>query len=234
MVIAINSDAVSGNAERHPTGAMVTDYIGQREVTGGGPTSYLVDVPEGYEIPPHFHGVNQYQVVVRGVAKLGKHPMRSGDFHYADRHTPYGPIIAGEGGMAFFTLRQDAYSGFHEMPGARYLMQPGAHRTFVQRVDPDAPRERSAVELEALDDGTASYQLTAGAGECLILPAVHHGGAFVLVISGTLWLDGLALPELSCIWVEPTDPTPNLVAADNGAVAVFLSYSRTATMETSK
>jgi hypothetical protein len=226
MVIAIGSDAVRANVEQHPTGALVTDFIGQRGVTADSPSGYLVEIPAGYEIRPHFHGVNQYQVVVRGVASLGKHPMTKGDFHYADRHTPYGPILAREGGMSFFTLRQTAYNGFHEMPQSRRLMQPSAHRTFVQRVDPDAPRRKGSVELSALDDGTSAYQLTAGPDERLTIPAVNHGGAFILVMSGTLWFEGAELPELSCIWIGPADPAPQLIATENGAVAVFLSYSR--------
>jgi hypothetical protein len=226
MVIAISSDAVRANAEQHPTGALVTDFIGQRGVTSDGPSGYLVEVPSGYEIRPHFHGVNQYQVIARGAAKLGRHPMTRGDFHYADGHTPYGPILAGEGGMSFFTLRQTAYDGFHEMPQSRHLMRPSAHRTFVQRVDPDAARESGSVRLTALGDGTSAYQLTAGPGGRLTIPAVNQGGAFVLVMSGAVRFEGAELPGLSCAWIGPGDPAPLLVATEDGAVAVFLSYSR--------
>jgi hypothetical protein len=226
-VIAINFETVSDNIDEHPTGALVTDLIGARGVTGGGPTSYFVDVQEGYEIRPHFHGVDQYQVVVRGKARLGKHSMSKGDFHYADRHTPYGPIVAAEGGMAFFTLRPIAYDGFHEMPQSRHLMQKSGNRTFVKRADPNAARVAGIVELEVFDDGTTAFQLSAGPNERLALPAVDHGGAYVLVISGALRFDDIDLPELSCVWIEASDPTPRLVATDHGAVALFLSYSRT-------
>jgi mannose-6-phosphate isomerase-like protein (cupin superfamily) len=230
MVLATSFETVRESVEPHPSGAMVTDLIGRRGVTGGGPTSYLVEVPDGYVIKPHFHGVDQYQVVVRGTAQFGKHPMTPGDFHYADAHTPYGPIVAGEGGMAFFTLRPSGYDGFHEMPESRRLRQPSQNRTFVRRVDPAAARTSGAVELETLGDGTAAYQVTAGPRERLPLPALDHGGAFVLVIGGVLTLAGeQLLRDLSCVWVAAHEPLPVLTATDSGAVALFLSYPRIST-----
>jgi hypothetical protein len=92
----------------------------------------------GHVIKPHFHSVDQYQVVVRGVARSGKHPMCSGDFHYADAYTSYGPIVAGEGGLAFFTLRPSGVRRISRDAAIACTEEAGSEPDVRSTVDPDA------------------------------------------------------------------------------------------------
>jgi hypothetical protein len=227
MMIVANADVARAGAEIHePTGALVSDFIGRRGVTEDEPSSYLVEVESGYEIKPHFHGAKQYQVCVSGRATFMRKPMVPGTFHYADSYTTYGPIVAQEGGLGFLTLRQTAYTGFHEMPGSRDALKPSARRTFVGQADPGAKRVSACVELASLGDGTAVYQMSAGPMELLPMPRIDHGGANVIVQAGTVRCGDDVLPELSCLWVGPEDPIPDLFAPQSGAVVLFLSFAR--------
>src|SRR5262245_18405605 len=98
-------------ARRSPKEALdVVDFIGGHQQLDVNPQGFLVDVHQpDYVIKPHFHLVDQFQVIVSGGGTFGRHhPITAGSLHYADAYTPYGPIVAGEKGLAFFTLRARA------------------------------------------------------------------------------------------------------------------------------
>lgn len=65
----------------------------------GLPQGFLVEQPPHSVTPPHFHEVNQFQVFGGGGCKIGKHDAAPISVHYANGHTPYGPISAGEDGF---------------------------------------------------------------------------------------------------------------------------------------
>ena len=66
----------------------------------------------GARISPHFHDIDQFQIVVAGDCTMGKKDARSVTFQYADAYTPYGPIYGENEGFSFFTLRPIASGGF--------------------------------------------------------------------------------------------------------------------------
>ena len=76
----------------------------------------------GARIDPHFHDIDQFQVVVDGDCRMGKKAADPVTFQYADAYTPYGPIVGAELGFAFFTLRPIASGGFFPMPGNKHNM----------------------------------------------------------------------------------------------------------------
>src|SRR3546814_2583395 len=53
---------------------------------------------------------------------------RSVSVHYANAHTPYGPIRAEAEGLHYFTLRDDFDPGARFMPGARPELKPVRRR----------------------------------------------------------------------------------------------------------
>jgi len=79
------------------------------------PMAFLVEKDPGAVVHPHFHRADQYQVVVAGGGRLGRHALAGVEVHYTDAYSAYGPIVAGEDGIAWFTLR-NAWD-----PGARYM-----------------------------------------------------------------------------------------------------------------
>ena len=95
----------------------VHNYYGRVKSMHVGPQAFLVHMPdEGSTIRPHFHDVDQFQVVVGGGGRMGPEAIGPVAFHYADAYTPYGPIIGGRDGIEFFTIRAQCVGGFFPMP----------------------------------------------------------------------------------------------------------------------
>ena len=69
------------------------------------PVAYRVHQGPGTVSQPHFHQANQFQVFVEGEGFFGKQPVRAVRAQYAQAFTPYGPIVAGDPGLSYLTLR---------------------------------------------------------------------------------------------------------------------------------
>ena len=68
------------------------------------PTCKLIEQDPNSILTPHFHAVDQFQVVVAGSGAFGKVPVRPMTVHYAGAYTPYGPITT-EDGIEYFVAR---------------------------------------------------------------------------------------------------------------------------------
>ncbi|MBT3534778.1 MAG: hypothetical protein HN478_12925, partial [Rhodospirillaceae bacterium] len=82
-----------------------TNYLGTDTSHRDTPQALLVEQSANSEIPPHFHGIDQFQVVVRGGGMLGKHAVKPVCIHYANAYSGYGPLNAEDEGVFYFTLR---------------------------------------------------------------------------------------------------------------------------------
>ena len=235
MLSAILSEAVAGNAVQvSPEGASATDMIGRRKDTSDHPLAFLVKGPPAYVIPPHFHEIDQYQIFVGGSATLGKHAVQPGSVHYADAYTPYGPITATEDGFDYLTLRPKSIIGYHEMPEGGPLLKPVNEargrrgRMMVADIHPAGPRDTAREALFADDDGVAAYRLAAGPDAVLPQPDIDHGGAYYVVLDGSIAAAGQAYPPRSCIWIDPGEAAPEMTAGAEGATVAFMSFARSA------
>lgn len=105
--------------------ASVEDADEWRElsVDADGRTAVLVDVDEGpnarivkleprQELEAHFHTQNQWQIIVEGDGRIGDEAVQAVAVHYTEKNTPYGPIVAGDDGLTFLTLREKP-TGYH-------------------------------------------------------------------------------------------------------------------------
>src|SRR4051812_47373824 len=100
------------------------NYIGAIGVHQPGSQGFVVEVlTGGGVVRPHFHPMRQFQVIATGGGHLGKLPVQAMSFHYADCFTPYGPIVAGEEGISFFTLRPKSSVGTYFVPQDRDKME---------------------------------------------------------------------------------------------------------------
>jgi hypothetical protein len=207
-------------------GNWVDDFHGSHKSDRPGPQAFLVGLKPSGVVDPHFHGENQYQLIVGGGGKLGKHELRNGVFHYTDAFTPYGPIVADPGGLSFFTLRQNAYVGHHKMPGSGHLMKKRAGRNLVASADPGPAVGPDVSALMDETDGPRAYRLRAAAGRRLPSPpaGVKLGSGYLIVLSGELELLGRTHPRLSNVHVRQGEPLPDAVAGPEGAVALLLTY----------
>ncbi len=211
-----------GLGERH-------GYIGEPGQLTEAAQAFLVVRPfAGARIEPHFHDVDQFQVVVEGGGRIGKKKVRPITFQYADAFTPYGPIIADDR-LSFFTLRNISSGGFWAMPGNKQEMPGRAGRNIegLFDLDTDLPSAGEVVRealMEPQADGVQAVGLRLGAG-AVSGGITHEGkGQFYLVCAGSLIIDGKELPDRSVVRVEPNDPAIELHAGKAGAQVLALQF----------
>ena len=218
---------------QHPEGVGGrTDYIGSPGIIDDKPQAFLVDrLFPGAHIAPHFHDVDQYQVVVGGFCNMGKKAAPPVSFQYADAYTPYGPIKGEEKGFAFFTLRPIASGGFFPMPGSRHDMPGRAGRNISAHFDRTGPKPAAGQheEIALMDeqgDGVDARGFRLGAGAAVTGPAADGGGQYYLVCEGDIVHNGKTLPQWSLAHVQPGEAPPVLQAGPDGADVLVLQFSR--------
>ena len=212
-----------GTGQRH-------GYIGEPGQLTEAAQAFLVVRPfAGARIEPHFHDVDQFQVIVDGGGRIGKKAVRPITFQYADAFTPYGPIVAADQGISFFTLRNISSGGFWAMPGNKQQM-PGRAGRNIEGVFDLAQGVPAAGEVVREDlmphqaDGVSAVGLRLGSGAASDGMAHEGKGQFYLVCAGSLLVDGKVLPERSVVRVEPGDAALRLVAGPEGAQVLALQF----------
>jgi hypothetical protein len=209
------------------------DYIGSPGLIDTNPQAFYVDrlYPDA-RIDPHFHDIDQYQVVVDGSCKMGKKAADPVTFQYADAYTPYGPIVeTGGEGFAFFTLRPIASGGFFAMPGNRHNMPGRAGRNIAGRFDtsralPDKGQAVIEPLMEEQPDGVAAFGLRMGQGGELKGPPSNAGGQYFLVCEGDVEVDGKVLDRRGLVHVNPGEKAPAFRAGQNGAYILCLQFAK--------
>jgi len=209
-----------------------SDYFGTPGMVTAEPQGFLVERPyANARIDPHFHDIDQFQVVVAGDGRIGKKEVRAVTFQYADAYTPYGPILARDDGISFFTLRNVASGGHFSMPGSKHLMACRAGRNiaavFEQDREPVAAGETVREPLmEHQDDGVYAEGIRLGANASVEGIPNEAGGQYYLVCSGSLLADGKKLPAHSLIRANKDEVTLSLRASGEGANVLALQFSR--------
>jgi hypothetical protein len=208
------------------------NYFGSAGTIAAGPQAFLVErLYAGARIEPHFHDVDQYQIVVQGDGRIGKKTVRPVTFQYADAYTPYGPIVSNDEGIAFFTLRPIASGGHFSMPGNRHRMPCRAGRNLAATFTADlASLQPGSVSSETLlaaeEDGVAAVGFCLGTHASTIGVPSDAGGQYYLVCDGTLVEAGRELPRHSLIHVAPGEAAPTLTAGATGATVLMVQFAR--------
>ena len=210
---------------------------GNEHNDNGLPQGFLVIQPPGAVTPAHFHEPNQFQVFVEGNARIGARPAKPLTVQYANGHTPYGPIVAFDEGVNYFTLRQ------HWDPGAKYVpaslpkLIKGNQRT---RIRSDIGRTAGAqlgsatspqveIVFEKEPDGLAGWLYRLGPGQsCSLEDPADGGGQYVVVTGGALVCDGAEFPRHSICFVSPDEPAFHAVASDAGLEFLILQFPKVA------
>lgn len=205
------------------------------------PQLLMVEQPiPGSKILSHFHGVDQFQVVVKGEGKLGQQSVGPISLHYTNRFTGYGPIQAGAQGMAYYVLRPGlAVSGSHylHVPEERAKMPRGGKRFFMA----DHLTVKTASELAALTKAhietlfsVTESEVDAGIfAQMLCLPphTVHQGsdpqlggGQVFLVLGGCLLHHQETLAAPAGVALTRDEPALSFSAGESGLQVLMLQY----------
>jgi hypothetical protein len=249
MILTANSE-VARQTRRKTGNGWHTTFIGEnRNTLKAGeappeagvlyPMAFLVEKEPHAVVKPHFHQADQYQVVVQGGGRLGTHDVGTVAVHYTDAWSAYGPIIAADEGISWFTLRNAWDSGARYMPTAREQLRAARAQDFQHRESTAAPMpvmpEAELARTDALlclpvigqtPDGMATWRYRLPPGVSMTGPDPGEGGGqFWIVLSGAMSAGGLALlPPNSCIFVAPNDGGLAVTAGAAGAETICLQF----------
>jgi hypothetical protein len=201
--------------------------MGDPSALDRGPQAFYLDhLKADARVEPHFHVVDQFQIFVRGGGHIGKHPVEPVTVHYVDGYTPYGPIVAGGDGIAYFNLRPRADLGVHRMPAERENLHRRAGRHRTAHCEPVVAAESGAavrtVLIEPEPDGLCAFDDVAGPGHALPDGVAGGAGRYELVVAGTLEVDRSSLPTGSVVWAQAGERLPNRHAGSEGVRVLTL------------
>lgn len=241
MPRVVSWDEVKAGRRRHGDRAYNTWFMKSSQETPDQPVAFLTERDLHRPIRPHWHKVDQFQVVVGGNGKLGRHGIAPVCMHFARAHTPYGPIVDdGKEGVAFYTLRA------HFDPGANYLPET---KQSLREIESRSPWQISAkvrfppLELAQAAGGSASIDLAGvkddkgllgtavslAAGAQYTAPDPRQGGGqYLLVLKGSLVHAGKQHPAVTIVYLEPHEGPFKLVAGDQGLEALVMNFPRKA------
>jgi hypothetical protein len=210
-----------------------TNYLGSDTSPRDTPQALLVEQSPNSVIPPHFHGINQFQVVVQGGGMLGKHRVGPVCIHYANAYTGYGPLNAEDEGIFYFTLRSQSEPGAFFFPEGRKFQQENARRNLTADVDvlPDDSTLAllDTIEQEAVfpaeDEGLAAWSLRMGPNMAFTGPdPMSGGGQYYVVMNGSLNHGGKTYEKWSCLFVEPPEDGLDIQSGSRGLEVLILQY----------
>ena len=232
--IASYEDVKARKKQREIPGgyAWRTEFIEPLEGVMDHPMAFLAEGTPHRVIKPHFHEVDQFQVIVSGGGVIGKHPLAINAVHFSRAHTPYGPLTADEKGVGFLTLRA------HWDPGAQYI--PASKDKLVAVPDrkpwqaTEVPRfEGNAdINVHAFDEikderGLAAYALKLQPGAQTAGPDPANGnGQYIIVTKGSLNYQGKEYHAISIGFTRPHEGSFPIIAGPQGVEALVLNFPR--------
>ena len=239
MPLAVALQDVKGNQQRRDLegGSLRrTSFIETREK--GSPQAFLVEYDPNRVSRAHFHEVDQFQIVVEGKGKIGRHELSPYSVHFARAHTPYGPLVAAEEGMTFLTLRRHFdFTGAQRLPEAKAVLEQVPNRRpwqVTESVALPAPIPASGVLVEPIsgvkdDEGLAGYTVSMRPGAIAYAPDPSRGdGQYVVVLEGSLLHGGKEYTSITLVSVDSQEGAFEIRAGAHGLKGLVLSFPRSA------
>lgn len=204
FVVGTVNDAIANGRRRHfDEGNFrgVADYLFETQPGESlGPQALIARQNCGWELPVHFHMQHQFQVVIRGNGRLGKHILSPGSVHYTSPQSAYGPIVAGDDGLDYFTLRVLTDKGAWYLPESREFMQTGLSKRQMWGNNSDS-ESTPATLIPLGDDGIGAWMWRCDFGKVIEIDAKpSKSGRFHLVTAGTFKFNDQELPLGSCVY----------------------------------
>jgi hypothetical protein len=201
------------------------------------PVAFRVDQDPHTKADPHFHQADQFQVFVEGDGSFGRRPVRAAHVQFAQAYTPYGPIVAGDHGLSYLTLRNGWDPGGQFMPAQRELLRASGRRPRAVMSAPiDATPEAALVSRREIAsesvlpdsaDGLGAWRHRIPPGRSVFGPAPSSGaGQCWIVLSGVDVSLGEPLPACACAFVAPDEPPRTVTAGEGGLDVLVLQFPR--------
>jgi len=235
MILTNSREAAEATRKRYVTGdgmeSSVVRYFGltpsaakeaPAQIGALYPVAFRVEQDPGTVSEPHFHQANQFQVFIEGDGFLGKTPVRPVTIQFAQAYTPYGPIVAGEGGVVYMTLRNGWDPGAFYMPGARDKLKAFAKkpRQVVANADGD-------VLIAPHDDGLGAWCRRLAPNASFTGPEPSTGGGqYWVCITGEDVNAATPLQPQSCAFLTPDEPARTATAGPPGLELLILQFPR--------
>ena len=195
------------------------------------PTMFLIEQCPHSKLATHFHRQNEFQVVVEGGGTFGAHYVQAITVHYAGAYTGYGPIVAGENGLSYFTIRSVFEQGAFMLPQDRDKMVRGPKKQMHSQTYPAsetaALAARAGVEtielFPAQHDGVAATRLLLPPdGEVTAPAGAGSSGQYIMPVAGSLMHCGREFTRWEPIFVSADEPPLPLRAGAGGADVLYL------------
>lgn len=192
--------------------------------------AFLVDQMPHTTVRTHFHENAQFQIFVGGGGTIGKHVIEPYIAQYVGPSTGYGPIIAGDYGLWYMTLRPTAPAGAIYLPENRDRLDRS--RKMRQVMSAPCPpgtahAGRPVVEMIAPEpDGLAAWMVWVAPGATVPAP-IHPGGIARYCVVGRgemIAADGAQLPPLSTAFMTGDDMNMPLQAGPAGLEVMVLQF----------
>jgi hypothetical protein len=223
-----------GRAELEPGYLIKTTLFSSPPHERPSPHAYLIEQSPNSFARSHFHHNSEFQVIVRGSGQFGRHDVRPYTVHYAGQQTGYGPLSAGDDGLAYLTLRPVTEFGIWYLPESREYMDPRIRRGQVSSecLLPSDTHSLAAlatphveIAIEPKASGLAAWRVRVPPENNLPIPAHDNGaGRFYMIAGGTLRCRGMELPELGTLWVSQDEPAFEAVAGAAGADVLVMQF----------
>ncbi|MDO8773479.1 MAG: hypothetical protein Q7K57_33180 [Burkholderiaceae bacterium] len=195
---------------------VVTDLFAADSASLPRPQSFLVEQTPNWTLPTHFHLQNQFQVFIAGSGSIGKNPIEPLTVHYASRHSGYGPLISGNEGISYFTLRAMSDEGAWYLPESREHLKtripkqqlhaaPSSHLTTIDLQALPAPSEEILIQID--NGGLAAWLIRIPPNMKIPAPAGQEigGGRFYVVTKGSLHIGQTEMPAWATVFVSRDD-----------------------------
>lgn len=194
-------------------------------------SAYLNKSEPGRRSSAHFHIADQFQIIVEGKGKFGRHDVAPYCVHFSRAYTAYGPLLVDEyAGWTFMTLRSRFDPGQQRLPGAADVLkkipnrrpwQVSKHVTF--------PVAASGVKMEEVagikdEHGLFVCALTMAPNTRTVAPSPAVGdGQFVVVLKGSMVNNDRERNSYSVAFTRPDEPPLEILAGAQGLEALVLN-----------
>jgi rubredoxin len=229
LVVAY-SDIKPEQVTRTAHGSSTAFFRARRQAVDA-PSAFISQHDAGSHGGAHFHEIDQFQIIVDGKGRFGRHDVCPYYVHFSRAYTPYGPLEAGqESGFSFMVLRSRFDKGAQYFPDSLDKLKKVPDRRpwqITRKVE--FPRCVAGVRVQEVaeirdEQGLFARALTMAPLTHMVAPDPSQGdGQFVVVLKGSLRHDGRELTAPTVAYIKPDEPAFPIHAGAEGLEGLILN-----------